>query len=228
MAQSILLTPVQAVTLSLGQFVNFMTSSASQQIKIVQDAKYPAERTSRAQARYWQPFRDRIRIYHGQQKQISYLTSEAASLRADASRASTTGRQNKLLANADALDDYAKHFGTRAFVVQQRQRFTLTFHGVTIRVTPDLVVREGKLDKLIRLYPNNPVPSRQYVQIICQTLFEAADQAGWPQGGTMTKARVVLLDVQRGMQHNGAQMGARMKANIAATCQQISLIWNSI
>lgn len=215
-------------SLSLGQLVKFMTSDPAAQLTVVRDAKYPKSDTSRAQAKYYREAQDRVRVHHNRAMPPTWLPSEAAALRMQAGQTPKTRTRARLRNNARAIDDHAAHFSGRAFQVLPKRRFTLTYGDVTVRVSPDFVVRERGVEKLVRLYCNGPEPSREYVAIVCQCMFEAAVQAGWPQGATMTPQRVLFLDLARGTPHKGARMRSRMQTNIAAACAQISAIWDTL
>ena len=44
----------------------------------------------------------------------------------------------------------------------------------------------------------------------------------------LTSSSVILLDIPRGEEHRGARMGARMRNDIEAACQNIEAIWDTI
>ena len=216
------------MSVSLTQLARFMTSDPAAQIKVVEDAKYPDSDESRAQAKYYRETLDRARLHHNAGKAPAYLPAEAQALRVQAGQSPKRRTRDRLHNNARAIDDYAAHFSTRGFQVLRGKRLALRFHGVEVRVTPDFVVRERGLEKMVKLYCKTAEPTPTYVRIVCQAMFEAAVQAGWPAGQTMTPARVRFLDLHRGADHKGARMGARMSTNIAAACRQISLIWPAV
>ncbi len=60
--------------------------------------------------------------------------------------------------------------------------------------------------------------------MISQGMFEAARAKGLNLGSK----EVLYLDVARGKEHRGARLGARLANEIAASCANISSIWNSI
>ena len=215
-------------SLSHGQLAKFMTSDAAAQMRVVHDAKYPNTDESRAQAKYYREAHDRVRIHHNRSQPPPWLPAEAAALRVQAGQSPKSRTRSRLHNNARAIDDHAAHFAGRPFTVLKGKRFKLVYGDVTIRVTPDFIVRERGMGKLVRLYCNGPEPSDETVKIICQTMFEAAVQDGWPAGQKMTPARVLFLDLHRGAAHKGAAMRSRMQTNIQAACLQVSAIWDAI
>jgi hypothetical protein len=159
---------------------------------------------------------------------MTWLPTEAAALRVQAGQAPKDRARARLRNNARAIDDHATHFAGRSFQVLPGRRFLLTYGDVTVRVVPDFIVRERSVEKLVRLYCNAPEPSPEHVAIVCQAMFEAAVQHGWPAGAPMTPGRVIFLDLHRGVPHKGAKMRARMRTNIIAACAQVSAIWDTL
>jgi hypothetical protein len=55
-------------------------------------------------------------------------------------------------------------------------------------------------------------------------MFEAA----LVDGLKLPSSQVLYVDVPRGVRYKAARLGARMRANIEAACQNIAAIWPTI
>jgi hypothetical protein len=119
---------------------------------------------------------------------------------------------------------YATHFAERRFEVLPELRLMLRFGDVEVSVFPELHVREGKREKIVKLEFSATPPELNRIRVISQAMFEAAEVAGLG----ISSSQVLYLDVPRGNEHRGARLGARMRNDIEATCQIISAIWDTL
>lgn len=209
--------------LSLKGLADYMAASPTKQRTILRQFKYPSEDEARAKIVYYRETRDRITAYHRSVHPRAWLDEQAAALEALA--AASMGRtKTRLRHNGRALRAYASHFAHRKFKVLEEVFVGLSFSDVLITVVPDLHVREGTKEKLIKLEFSVDAPDEREIQVISQGLLEAAEQAhmGLPASS------VVYLDVQRGEEHRGARMGSRVRRDIESACLSISAIWDSL
>ena len=209
--------------LSLKGLADFITAPPARQRSTLKQYKYPAEHDARARILYYREARDRIAAYNRGRQQCSWLLTEAHAL--DALAALSAGAtKTRLSHNATALRAYAKHFGPRPFEVIDDLTLKLSYGDVVVTVHPDLHAVERAKEKIIKVEFALHRPSDQMVKIICQAMFEAAQQAKMG----LTSSRVLYLDLRRGTQHKGARMGARVRAEIEAACSNISAIWDKL
>jgi hypothetical protein len=87
-----------------------------------------------------------------------------------------------------------------------------------------LHVWEKGRTKIIKLGFTPKEPAEQMIRIITQGMYEAASIAELG----LKSADVLYFDVRRGEVHKGARVGARLKSEIQAACQNISAIWDQI
>jgi hypothetical protein len=85
-------------------------------------------------------------------------------------------------------------------------------------------VREGGKEKLVKLEFAEKDPDNEAIKIITQGMFEAA----LVDGLKLPSSQVLYVDVPRGVRYKAARLGARMRANIEAACQNIAAIWPTI
>ncbi len=209
--------------ISIKGLAEFMAAGPSKQRTVVRRYKYPREDEARAMRIYYREARDVVEAHHRRGNGSSWLLDEATRL-ATLSDYLTGRSRTRLRHNVRGLRAYEAHFAGRPFEVLRGISAPLIFGDVRISVVPDLHVREGKNERVIKLeFGVNP-PSDSEVKVISQLMFEAVHKAGLP----LPAAGVLYLDVQRGKEHRGARAGSRMKSDIEAACKTISNIWDSI
>lgn len=211
------------IQLSLKGLAKFMTASAAGQRKVLHDYKYPADE-GQAQAKYYRDARNAIARYHKHKHPKSWLVQEATDLLAASKAAPKPQIGTRLKNNARALKCYATHFPSALYDVLPDVNLALTFGGVQITVNPDLHVQEKGKEKLLKLEFAADEPDATVVKIISQAMLEAA----LDDGMGLTSGQVLYVDVPRGISHKGARLGAMMRRNIEASCQNIAAIWNDL
>ena len=211
------------IQLSLKGLAKFMTASAAGQRKVLHDYKYPAAE-GQAQAKYYREARNAIARYHKQKHPESWLVQEAADLLLASKAAPKPQIATRLKNNARALKYYATHFSSALYDVLPDVNLALTFGEVLITVNPDLHVQEKAKEKLVKLDFAADAPDAAVIKIISQAMLEAA----LADGMTLASSQVLYVDVPRGINHKGARLGAQMRKNIEASCQNIAAIWNTI
>lgn len=210
------------IKLSLKGFAMYMVANSAQQRKILRDYKYPNPE-GKAQITYYREARDYIRSYYQNKHDREWLLERAFSLYAQAN-SSTGHTKTRLNHNSRALRQYARHFSARQFDLLPDVTLELEFNGVLISVFPDLHVREGKKEKIIKLEFTKELPDTRISTIISQALFEAQAR----KGIGLTSASVLYLDVPRGSEYRGARVGSRLESEMQAACENIIAIWNGI
>lgn len=83
---------------------------------------------------------------------------------------------------------------------------------------------ESGNEQLIKLEFSKKAPDGKHSKIISQVMYEAAlaNNLDLPSNG------ILYQDVPRGITHRGARAGARTNKELAAACQTISDIWQTI
>lgn len=210
------------IRITLKGLAKFMTASPANQRKILRDFKYPQEE-GYAQALYYREARDLIYARHEHDRPASWLMQQAGQLRSLA--AATGGSSGTRLAhNARAVEQYVQHFAGRKFKLLEDIDVSMTVAGVRVNINPDLHVREGGKERIIKLEFAAKEPEDRVIRIICQAMFEGALRSGY----LLPTSCVLYLDVPRGRSHKGARAGARMRAEVEAACQNISSLWDKI
>lgn len=200
-----------------------MTSSAVAQRKVLRDYKFP-DPEGKAQASYYRDARTAITRFHRGDIDLAGLGSYAASLSTAAASAPKPQISARLTNNARALTRYSQRFGNVIYDVLPELRLVLQVGDVQVNVTPDLNVRQGGKQQLIRLDFSDQRPENEVIKIVSQAMFEAAIDHGL----LLSTSQVVYLDIARGTAHKLARVGARTRANIQAACMNIQAIWPSI
>jgi hypothetical protein len=209
--------------LSLKGLADYMTASPTRQRSILRSYKYPTEDEAQAKILYYREARDRIAAFHSSGETLAWLGNQATILLTLASY-SRDRRRARLEHNARGIQQYARNFGSRSFDILGDFSHDLQYGDVVVSVYPDLHVREGETEKLIKLEFSKDEPNAALIRIISQCMFEAARDAGLG----LSSANILLLDVPRGRAHRSSRMGARMARDIEATCENISAIWDTI
>ena len=209
--------------ISVKGLAEYMTSSATAQRSILRQYKYPDEDSSRAKILYYREARDRIVAFHRTKKDPAWLLAEAASLNALAMLSAGRTR-TRLNHNARALRDYNKSFGDKIYKILPDISLAVAYGDIRVTAFPDLHVREGTNEKIIKLDFSVERQPDEVARIICQVFFEAANLAGI----NLPSKNVLFVDVTRGRELKEARVRSRTLRNIEATCESISAIWDRI
>ena len=215
-----------AKAITLNGLAKFMLALPADQRKIVLDYKHPASREAFAMRGYYREAEQGIRAVHRDKHGPGWLTAQAAVLRTTASGTIQQTR-SRLEHNARAMERYDVNFSGRPFDILPREKWTLTYGDVTVKVRPHFVAEEGKrkkTEKAVLLWLPESAPEQKRVKILTQGLFEAATAAG----KSYTSSCTLLLDAQHGKEERGARLGARLSRDMRAACQTISAIWDQI
>jgi hypothetical protein len=209
--------------LSLKGLADYMTAEAARQRTILRQYKYPSEDDARVKIMYYREARDRISAFHRGRENPNWLLNNADQLQtlASLSRGSTRTRLNH---NARVLRSYKRYFSEKEYEVLKDLNLELSYGDVIITVRPDLHVREGRREKIIKYEFGVEAPIHREINIISQIMFESANNNGM----ALSSANVLYIDITRGHEHHGARLKARMARDVEATCQNISAIWDSI
>jgi hypothetical protein len=131
----------------------------------------------------------------------------------------------RLKNNARGLRQYADNFGTHRFTILGDLRLELVFGNVRVTVVPDLHVREGAKEKIIKVDFAQAQLDEEMVRIIVQSMFEAFRSA---YNGRITPSSVLYLDAARVDEYRGARVGSRLLTEIKAACKNIEALWDTI
>lgn len=209
--------------ISVKGLADFMGASHSRQRTIIRQFKYPREDEAHAKIIYYREAREVIESYHRADRDVRWLHDLANQVEALGNSLAGRGR-TRLRYNAGGIRAYAAHFARRRFKVLDRISLPLVYADVRITAVPDLHVREGKQEKIVKLEFSVDPPSDAEIKVIPQLLFEAATAGGLG----LSSSGVLYLDVLRGEEHRGARAGSQMRRNIEAACETISDIWDKI
>lgn len=210
------------ISLTLKGLAKFMVATPANQRKVLRDFKYPKEE-GLPQAMYYREARDFIYAFHKNNHPPQWLREQADRLRTLAN--SSAGQTRSRLANnARPLEAYRAHFSRRRFQILKDLSLSFVLQGVRIKVTPDLHVREGAVEKIIKLEFTVKPPQDRAVRIVSQGMYEAAILNNLQ----LPSSAVLYIDVPRGRTYKGARAGARMRGELAAACQTIADIWQNL
>ncbi len=210
------------IKISLKGLAKFMTVGEAAKRKVLRDYKYP-DPEGRAQATYYREARDLIVAYHTNRHQPDWLLKKAEEL-ASVSRSASGQTKVRLGHNARALTEYHNHFAASDFEVLPDLKLLVAHAGVIIIVFPDLHVKSQGKEKIIKFEFATEPPDRRVINIISQMMFEASAVAKLGLGSR----NILYLDVPRGRTHKAARVGARMRREIEAACENIAAIWDKL
>lgn len=208
------------MTIRLGMkgLAKYMTAQPAAQRKILRDHKFPNPE-GQAQARYYRDALSVIERVISKRTTVNDARGLAARWR-DSALDQTVPRRTRRNSNARALEQYIDHFAEHDFKPLAKSHFRLTRGAVVIGATPDLHVREGKREYLLRLEFASRQPEDQLLRVMSQIMFEATTG--------LASTTIGIVDVPRGRVVRGARMGSRIKADIVAACRSIEAIWPTI
>ncbi len=211
------------IKITVKGLAKFMRKGPAVQRTVLRDFKFPKEPEARAQTVYYAEARNGIREYHDSENDASTLVRSIDILRMKADRA---GGQKKIRLehNIRAIERYLQHFSGKRFQILKSPNLTYSHGDVTVSAAPDLFVREGKDEKLIRIDLGADPTDEDMIRIILQVTYEAAVSAGM----RIKPSHVVYLDISRGTQHVGARARTRLSRDIEAACENIEAMWGGI
>jgi hypothetical protein len=211
------------IKMSVKGLAKFMMSSPAAQRKVLQDYKFPDEDEPKAMRLYYGEAVQSIKDFHLGQLPLNWLREQAERINQLASTVNGMGG-TRLRNNVRALRQYTDSFASRRFTILGDLRLSLVFGSVRVTVVPELHVREGSREKIVKLDFAKTQPKEDLVKIIVQSMFEAfqVDQ------GSITASSVLYLDVARGAEYRGARVGSRLLTDIRAACNNIEALWDTI
>jgi hypothetical protein len=127
-----------------------MTSGAAAQRKVIWDYKNP-DPEGQAQAKYYRDARNAIAKFHDDGQDFAWLQAQAAALLTGAQSVQSKQLAGRLKNNARAIQRYADNFGDIEYEILPDVALALSFGNVQVTVSPDLHVREGGKEKLVKL-----------------------------------------------------------------------------
>jgi hypothetical protein len=211
------------IRITVKGLAKFMRKGPAGQRNVLRDFKYPKGLEARAQTVYYAEARSGIREYHVSGNNAGTLVKSVDELRKKAERAQGAAKV-RLEHNIRAMESYLRYFSGNRFEVLQPPKLEYSHLSVVVSATPDLFVREGDRDKLIRLDLGAGLTDEEMIRIILQVTFEAALRAGL----SLKPADVVYLDVSRRVQHVGARSRTKLTRDIQAACENIEAMWDGI
>jgi hypothetical protein len=211
------------IRITVKGLAKFMSKGPAGQRTVLRDFKFPRAPEARAQTVYYAEARLGIREYHVSGNNPATLVGSVDELRKKAERLTGKARA-RLEHNIRAMDSYLRYFGGNRFEVLASPRLEYSHGTVLVGATPDLFVRDGARQKIIRLGLGAEPIDEEMIRIILQVTFEAAVAAGL----SIRPSDVVYLDVSRRQQHVGARSRTRLTRDIQAACENIAAMWDGI
>jgi len=211
------------IKISVKGLAKFMTASPAGQRRVLKEFKFPDDDEPKAMRLYYGEAVDAIKAYHKHGHNRQWLLDQADLV---TELATSLGGQSavRLRNNARGLRQYADNFHRRRFSVLDDLRLGLVYGNVRISVAPDLHVKEGAKEKIVKLdFSKKPLEEGQ-ARIVSQCMFEAFRI----KHGSITPSSVLYLDVSNGTEHRGARVGARLLADVKAACDNITALWDTI
>jgi hypothetical protein len=211
------------IHISVKGLAKFMRKGPAVQRSVLRDFKFPKGPEARAQTVYYAEARGGIREYHASGNDASTLVKSVDALRTKAERSLGPAR-SRLEHNIRAMQTYLQHFSGNRFEVLAPPKLEYSHGSVRVGATPDLFVRDGVNEKLIKLDLGVGPTDEEMIKIVLQVIFEAAAKAGM----ALKPKQVVYLDMSRGLQHSGAKSRTRLTRDIQAACENIEAMWDGI
>ena len=211
------------IRITVKGLAKFMRRGPAGQRTVLRSFKFPREPEARAQTLYYAEARNGIREYHSAGNDPSTIVGTVDALRIKADR-SEGQKRIRLEHNIRAMECYLLHFSGKKFEILKPPNLAYSHGNVTVAAAPDLFVREGHDEKLIRLDLAADPTEPEIITIILQVTYEAALVVGLK----IKPSHVIYLDLSRGVQHIGAKPRAKLSRDIRAACENIEAMWDGI
>ena len=193
------------------------------QRSVLRDFKFPRGAEARVQTLYYAEARLGIREYHASGNDPATLVRLVDQLRKKTERSTEKGKP-RLEHNIRAMESYLQYFSGNRFEILPSPRLEYSHSSVTVGATPDLFVKHGDQQKIIRLDLGAEPTDEQMIKIILQVTYEAARRGGLE----ILPSQVVYLDISRRQQHVGARSRTRLSREIQAACENIEAMWGGV
>ncbi|SRR5229473_444543 len=210
------------INISIKGLAKFMSSSHVTQRKVLKDFKYPDPEGS-AQAMYYRDARELIRSFHQKNLAPEWLPEKAKLLLSLAAQGSNSTAA-RLRHNARAITEYQAHFGGEIYELLPEPSLVFVCGIVRVTAYPDLHVRQGGQEKLLKFEFASDKPDVKTIRIVAQGMFAAAEATGLG----LKPSAVQVIDVPRGERYEAAKLGSRLAREIEAACATISDIWQRL
>ena len=207
------------IRLTAKGLANYMTSGDARKRKILRDYKFP-DPEGAVQAKYYAEARRIIEQYHKQGNDPAILATDMVQLQAKAARA-TEKQLDRIRNNIRAVESYLRSFGKKKLTILPAPDIKMTHGQVVVSAYPGLYIKEGDRHKILRLDKGKDVAKPQNIQIVLQVTISATQESNLP----VAPRDVIYVQVERGVQHTGSVLRARLKRDIEAACQTIEDIW---
>ena len=211
------------IRISVKGLAKFMRKGPAGQRSVLRDFKFPRGPEARVQTVYYAEARVGIREYHVSGNNPATLVKPVDELRKKAERSAGKAK-SRLEHNIRAMESYLQYFSGNRFEILSSPRLEYLHGSVTVGATPDLFVKHGDQQKIIRIDLGAEPTDEEMITIILQVTFEAARRAGL----AVLPSQVVYLDISRRQQHVGAKSRTRLSREIQAACENIEAMWGGI
>ena len=212
-------------SITLSGLAKYMIAAASpsQQMKILEEFKYPD--MGEIQAKY---YRDAYRIiheYHEQGNDASWLLDEAGYLHAKAQQSPLDRVRTRIEHNVRAIRVYEHYFAIHNVKDKERAPSLMYSHtGLRVRVTPDLFGKERAHPRLVMLQFAQSSNHEKRAKIICQIMLEASTAGGL----SLPSSAMRVWDCQTNEDYHFARAGSRLRRDIEAACRAVVALWPTI
>ncbi|MBD3345887.1 MAG: hypothetical protein GF401_12560 [Chitinivibrionales bacterium] len=210
-------------TFSLKGFVNLVTASPRTQRKLLSSYKHPRPGEPGVRIIYYEECRYTIKAFHRLGEEPGWLHMQGEHLQRLAS-GNIGNTQSRLLHNADVLRSYAQNFGNRNYELLDSMNFHLMLDDIIVAFYPDMHVREGNREKIIKFEFGKSRASEDYIRILCTCMYESVMR----NGKVLPESSVLYQDIPHGIEHRASKHRARLWADIEATSRTITDIWDNV
>lgn len=188
------------------------------QARILHDQKYPSQVPGKFKVQYYKPTLDAIRMFFRRGNNSSHFPSSATAVRGNKQDIKTNNfRAMQAFLNSSQM--------ARSFSVCQDVTFKTTMSGVTVRVTPDLIVLDQQnVTKYLMLDCSATCPDQEFIDTVLDLSHHTLTQ----NGSTAKPRDIEYIHLESDHAFSRQTIRQRTLTRAVATAQLITSIWNTI
>lgn len=210
------------IKLSVNCLAKFMTSTSSQQRKILQGIKYKTDE-NQAMINYYKDARRIIKEYHKSKFNKNWLINKAKTLN-QLSLSVSSQSSKRLKRNAEVIKNYSENFENKNYDFDGSLKLKYSFSKIDINISSDLNLKRKNKKKIVKLGFLKEEPDTKVAKIICQLTFETCKN----ENILLPSSSFEYFDIDRGKILKFAREGSKLKKDIEAACLNIEAIWDTI
>lgn len=210
------------IRIPMSCIAELITSPGRSRDALLRPYKFKNQGEGLVRVSYYQRALQTIRKYHSAGNDPAILDRSVREMRESSEETPENRKLVKLRRNISAVEAYRRIYGNRKFDILSIRRLEYPLGGVIVTARPDLWVKEGNSQVLLKIGMAKHGPS--YIDMLLCLLRKAAVRGGY----RIRAKNIVYLDVSTGRERISSGPLTRFNPAFKNAAQQISATWSEI